>query len=129
MDLFEEMQADGVRPSNFTLSILVKLTHRGRQIEAAFSLCDELRKRYRIRPNVHVYSNLVQACVGQKDFQRALGVVETMVRDGVRPDSRTFSLLVRGFLGTGDAQAAGAVLRFAFGLEGGHRQLAELGEA
>merc|ERR1719245_1187800 len=104
MEVYEDMKASGVQPSNFTLSILVKLAHRGRQLETAFALCDDFRERYKARLNVHVYNNLVQACTWQKDFERAFGVLETMVKEGVRTDSRTFTLLIRGFLSVGDSQ-------------------------
>merc|ERR1719321_1219269 len=36
--LLEEMQVEGVKPSNFTLSILVKLMNRARRLEQAFRL-------------------------------------------------------------------------------------------
>merc|ERR1719169_138087 len=61
--LLDEMQKTGVQPSNFTLSILVKLMNRSRRLEQAFSLVEEITKKYSFRPNVHVYTNLIQACV------------------------------------------------------------------
>merc|ERR1719181_1037722 len=36
--LLEVMQKDGVTPSNFTLSIMVKLLNRARKVEQAFEL-------------------------------------------------------------------------------------------
>merc|ERR1719502_1868854 len=52
--LLEEMQNGGVPPSNFTLSILVKLMNRARRLDRAFSLVDEITKKYHFHPNVHV---------------------------------------------------------------------------
>merc|ERR1719390_344051 len=60
--LLEEMQTEGVAPSNFTLSILVKLMNRSRRLDWAFALVEEITKKYKFRPNVHVYTNLVQGC-------------------------------------------------------------------
>merc|ERR1719355_107979 len=48
--LLEEMQAEGVPPSNFTLSILVKLMNRARKLEQAFSIVDEITKKYQFKP-------------------------------------------------------------------------------
>merc|ERR1719482_1743598 len=45
--LLEEMQSEGVQPSNFTLSILVKLMNRARRLDRAFSLVEEITKKYR----------------------------------------------------------------------------------
>merc|ERR1719408_888972 len=60
--LLHEMQSEGVRPSNFTLSLLVKLMNRARRLEQAFSLVEDITRKYNFRPNVHVYANLVHAC-------------------------------------------------------------------
>merc|ERR1719359_199127 len=61
--LLEEMQAEQVWPSNFTLSVLVKLMSRARRLDQAFSLVEDLTTKYKIRPNVYVYTNLIQACI------------------------------------------------------------------
>merc|ERR1719390_615530 len=58
--LLEEMQNEGVAPSNFTLSLLVKLLNRARRLDRAFSIVEEITKKYRFHPNVHVYANLIQ---------------------------------------------------------------------
>merc|ERR1719214_182494 len=50
--LLEEMQNEGVAPSNFTLSILVKLMNRARRLDRAFSIVEEISKKYRFHPNV-----------------------------------------------------------------------------
>merc|ERR1719174_973161 len=54
--LLAEMQAEGVQPSNFTLSVLVKLMNRARKLDQAFSLVRELSQKYNFKPNVHVYT-------------------------------------------------------------------------
>merc|ERR1719388_429803 len=47
--LLGEMQAEGVQPSNFTLSILVKLMNRARRLEQAFALVEEITQTYNFR--------------------------------------------------------------------------------
>merc|ERR1719213_37554 len=42
LQLLEEMRKNGVTPSNFTLSILVKLMGRSRRLNQAFAIIDEL---------------------------------------------------------------------------------------
>merc|ERR1719161_1051729 len=68
LQLLEEMQREGVPPSNFTLSILVKLMSRARKLDQAFSLVERITKQYNFRPNVHVYTNLIQACVSNQQL-------------------------------------------------------------
>ena len=120
MALLAEMQELGVKPSNYTLSVVAKLATRSRRPERAFELCEELAKRYGLRLNVQVYNNLVHACTVNQDMQRGLKLLEQMQRDGIRPDTRTFTLLVRGSLASGEVKETAALLRAAFGLPGGH---------
>merc|ERR1719281_1621644 len=93
--LLEEMQAEQVWPSNFTLSILVKLMSRARRLDQAFSLVEEITRKYNFRPNVHVYTNLVQACASNQQLSRGLSVLEDMVKEKIAPDSRIYSILIR----------------------------------
>jgi len=127
MRLLKEMQEVGVPPSSFTLSVLVKLATRSWRPEKAFELCETLSRRYRLRLNVHVYNNLVHACTASGDTQRALRVFEQMLLDKVRPDIRTYTLLLRGCLGAGEAQDAAGLLRAAVGLRGAHPRVASFG--
>jgi len=129
MKVLEEMLEAEVAPSNFTLSVLVKLANRSRRPEKAFELCDRLSRRYRLRPNVHVYNNLVHACTGNRDTQRAIRVFEQMLREKVHPDVRTYTLLLRGSLNAGEVQHVEGLLRAALGLQGAQPQLVAFGGA
>jgi len=118
--LFKDMQDSGVSPSNFTLSVLVKLANRSHQLDKAFELCADVSKRYRFRLNVHVYNNLINACVQNRDVERALGVFEKLLEERVRPDARTYTLLLRALVAEDDAGGAAGMLRAAYGLAGPH---------
>jgi pentatricopeptide repeat protein len=120
MPLLVDMEAAGVSPSNFTLSVLVKLCSRAKRLERAFEVVKEISTKYRFRVNVHVYNNLVQACIQAKDLNRAFGVLEGLVQQGVSPDVRTYSLLLRGCLSAGEAQHAAGLMRAATGCRGVH---------
>merc|ERR1719409_1839900 len=54
LSLFEEMKAQGVRPSNFTLCTLVKLLGRSRRLPQAFAVIEELSTKGGLKPNVQV---------------------------------------------------------------------------
>jgi len=120
MSCFEEMKQSGVRPSNYTLSVLVKLANRGKKLEKAFEICDELSSKYSFRLNVHVYANLIQACIKHHDFPRALGVLERMLEERVRPDVRCYSLLLRACVDSRLAKDAAGLLRAAMGVGEAH---------
>jgi pentatricopeptide repeat protein len=116
--LLEEMQTEGVAPSNFTLSVLVKLMNRARRLDQAFAKVKEISQKYKFKPNVHVYTNLVQACVSNRQLSRAMDTLQTMINEDVHPDSRTYTILVRASIANNLAEQAVALLRGALGLSG-----------
>lgn len=126
MALLEKMKQSGVRPSNFTLSVLVKMCSRGGKLDKAFSLCDEVSSEYGFRLNVHVFANLIQACLYRQDLMSAIGTLERCLGEGVRPDVRCYSMILRHCIETrqpeGCIEAAG-ILRAAAGLPDSHPRL------
>jgi len=115
--LVEEMQAEGVQPSNFTLSILVKLMNRARKLDQAFDCVETITKKYHFRANVHVYTNLVQACISNQQLPRGLTLFEQMLKERIVPDTRTYAILVRGSMSKGFFEQAVGLLRGAMGLQ------------
>merc|ERR1719399_2503349 len=77
----EEMRKVGIAPSNYTLSILVKALGHARRLGQAFRMVDDLSKENGFRPNVQVYTCLVQACVLNRRLDKALALHDTMVSD------------------------------------------------
>lgn len=118
--LLGEMQDAGVSPSNFTLSVLVKLARNCKRTEKAFELTEELCAKYKIRPNVHVYNNLIHVCTASSDLDRALAMARRMLREKVRPDNRTYLLLLRGCFRVKKPMQAASLLRAAAHLPGEH---------
>jgi len=116
LKILQTMQQEGIRPSNYTLSILVKLMSHARRLDQAFSLVDQLTKKYRFKPNAPVYGNLVQACLVNRDIQRGLQVLEQMASDRVTPDVRTYCCLIRTCISQGLLDNAALVFRAALGL-------------
>jgi len=127
MSVLKEMRDAGVPPSNYTLSVLVKLATRAKQPGKAFELCDSMCQEFGIRPNVHVYNNLIQAATccskgtsharsGGRDLQTALQTVVQMFANNVSPDARTYVLLLRCCLAAEQPEQALQLLRSASGL-------------
>jgi pentatricopeptide repeat protein len=112
-----------VRPSNYTLSVLVKMASRGKRLDEAFQLTERISAKYRFKLNIHVYSNLIQACIHNKDLRRAFEVLERLAKERVRPDVRTYSLLLKGAVAAGEATDAAGLIRAAVGLRGIHPRL------
>merc|ERR1719281_407853 len=117
LKLLEDMHKHNVRPSNFTLSILVKLLGRSRRLNQAFSMVEETCKRFDLQANIHVYTCLIFACFQNRQMGRALELHDNMITEaGVEPDERTYSVLARGCLQAGSCEKAANVVRAAYRL-------------
>jgi len=116
--LLGEMQTEGVKPSNFTLSIVVKLLNRARRLDQAFSLVAEITSKYNFHANVHVYTNLVHACVQNHQLSRGMSVLEQMIAERIVPDNRTYAILVRASISKELLDQAVGLLNGALGLAG-----------
>merc|ERR1719333_1961495 len=117
LKLVEDMYKHSVRPSNFTLSILVKLLGRSRRLNQAFSMVEETCKRFDLQANIHVYTCLLYACFQNRQMPRALQLHDSMITEaGVEPDERTYAVLARGCLGAGSCEKAANVVRAAYRL-------------
>merc|ERR1719393_530854 len=90
--------------------------NRARRLDQAFSVVADVTQKYNFRPNVHVYTNLVHACVSNKQLPRGMGVLEQMVKERIVPDSRTYAILVRASISGGLFEQAAGLLRGALGL-------------
>merc|ERR1719253_2266298 len=118
LKLLEEMKATGVIPSNYTLSILVKLLGHSRRLTQAFNVVEELSKKHGFRPNVQVYTCLVQACLLNRRLERAMALHDTMLADSCRVDEKFYAVLARGCLQLGQPLKAVEVVRAAYQLPG-----------
>lgn len=72
MTLYAEMKQANVMPSNFTLCTLVKLLGRSRRLEQAFAIVEELSDKNGLKPNIQVFTCLIQACIHNRQLQRLL---------------------------------------------------------
>merc|ERR1719389_164932 len=117
--LLEDMKASGTAPSNYTLSILVKLMGRARRLDQAFSMVDDLCAVHGFRPNIQVYTCLIQACIHNRKIDRALQLHDTMIEEaGCQPDQKLYTVLGRGCLQAGLLQKTANVIRAAYQLPG-----------
>jgi len=93
-----DMEEEGVNPSNFTLSILVKLYGRCGDIDQAFDVVETYPKKYSFELNAQVYTCLMSACISNKQLPKALQVLEQMKMASCSPDGKTYQTLLNGCL-------------------------------
>lgn len=115
--LWQKMQESGIPPSNFTLTILIKMFGRAGKLQRAFAAVQELPKRYGFAINAHVYTCLMSACIANKEFSKALDVFHCMKKDRVPPDAKTYETALFGTLRSGQLDEALQIVRDAFCLD------------
>jgi len=119
LQVLVDMRTANIAPSNYTLSIMVKLLGRARKLKDALALVDDFRSNYRVRPNVQVYTCLMQACLLNKNVAEALSVYNKMIVElGCLPDQKAYSVLLNGCIQVGALKEAVQVARCAYLLPG-----------
>jgi pentatricopeptide repeat protein len=119
LKLLDDMQDMGVVPSNYTLSILVKLLGRSRRLNQAFTMVETICRENGFRPNIFVYTCLMQACIQNRQLGRAIKLHDQVLNEGgCIPDQKTYACLARGCLNAGAMEKAVEVIRCAFHLPG-----------
>jgi len=117
MKVIDTMRAAGMAGSNFTLSLVAKLASRSKQPEKAFELVERLQAEFKVNKlNMHVFNNLIHAASVNNDLPKAKATFARMLSEQVKPDGRTFSLLLRSCISSKDFEPALIILRSAFGL-------------
>jgi len=116
LQLIDDMRTGGITPSNYTLSMLVKLMGRCRRLNKAFSLIDDLTKEYGLKVNIQVYTCLIQACFNNRQPAKAVALYSQIVDEGLYPDEMTHSALVFGCLKAGLVDKAVHLVKCAHGV-------------
>merc|ERR1719491_1306627 len=116
LKLLDDMRTHGVAPSNYTLSMLVKLMGRCRRLNQAFSILEDISREYGLQVNIQVYTCLIQACFNNRQTAKALAVHDQIIKEGLVPDEMTYSVLVKGCLQASLVDKAVQLTRCAYGL-------------
>jgi len=114
--VLEDMKQTGITPSNITLSILVKLYGRCRDLDRAFELVEEVSTQYGFQVNTHVFTCLMSACMANQTAQgveRAMKVFREMSAKSCTPDAKTYETLLNGALRHQEMRAAAEILQAA----------------
>jgi len=114
LKLLGEMRKTGVAPSNYTLSMVVKLMGRCRKLNQAFSIIDDICREYGLKLNIQVYTCLIQACFNNRQASKAVTLHDDMIKEGLLPDEMTYSALVQGCMRAGLVDKAVELTKWAY---------------
>jgi pentatricopeptide repeat protein len=116
LNLLEDMRRNSVAPSNYTLSMFVKLMGRCRRLNQAFTIIEDISREYGLKVNIQVYTCLIQACFNNRQAGKAVALHDQIIKEGLTPDEMTYSALVKGCLQAGRVDQATHLARCAHGL-------------
>merc|ERR1719310_2424365 len=118
LNLLSKMKLAGIAPSNYTVSIMIKLLGRQRRLNQAFAMVNGLVKDQGVKPNIQVYTCLMQACFSNKQLGKALAVHDQCVDSGCTLDEKAYVSLASGCIQARAPDMAVEVVRCAFALPG-----------
>lgn len=104
--VLEGMLKGGIAPSNFTLSILVKLYGRCHDLDKALEVVAQYPKQYGFRLNAQVYTCLMSACISNGRLGEALTLFREMQAAGCAADAKTYQTLLNGCFKHNDYESA-----------------------
>jgi len=113
LQLLDDMKTSGIAPSNYTLSMLVKLMCRCRRLDKAFTMLEDISKEYKFKINIQVYTCLIQGCFHNSAADKAIQVYDKILSEGLRPDAMTYTVLVRGCIRVGYFDKAVELVKYA----------------
>jgi len=96
--LFAEMIASGVKPSEVTLVTMLKLHGRCGAHQEAFDLVAGWEKEYGAKPSVIHFTCLMSGCLRTKSYEQAWQAYSSMIASGVTPDETLVSTLLPGMV-------------------------------
>ncbi|XP_057422125.1 pentatricopeptide repeat-containing protein At5g39710-like [Lotus japonicus] len=113
-DLFREMLRRGVSPNKHTYNSLMNVycVVEG-EFSKAFHIHDEIMKKgflpdfvCKFSPSLVTYNALIYGCCSLGRVEEAVGIMRGMVEMGLSPDDVSYSLVISGFLRTGEMKRA-----------------------
>jgi pentatricopeptide repeat protein len=118
-EIFQEMLKAGMTPTPVTTSIMVKMYGKAKMLDKAVAISELLEKDYGQKPNLYVYTCLIQACVQNKQVRRSWDIFNKMIEFNVEPDAVTYGTVIHGCVYLNKFQYAMSLVRRAYCLPRG----------
>jgi len=77
--LYTDMIASGIRPSNATFSILIRLYHQCKQLDEAVEMLRTEPVTHKVDPEPRLFLQLIQSCIRERQGRRAVDVYDMLL--------------------------------------------------
>jgi len=108
--LVERMLAQGLSPSTYTLTVVVKISTQAKRLEKAFEVVETVQKKFPQRLATSVQNLLLQGCVKWRTYERGARACMKMMSDRYVLDSAICHSLIKGLLRIGKPDLAGELM-------------------
>merc|ERR1719265_2731812 len=68
--LYADMLASGIRPSNATFSILIRLYHQCKLLDDAVEMLRDEPGKHNVEPEARIFVQLIQSCIRERQGKR-----------------------------------------------------------
>lgn len=99
--IFEDMLAAGVKPSEYTLTMLVKLHGKCGAHEKAYKLVEGWEAEHGAKPSVIHYTCIMSGCLRSKSYGLAWNAYQLMEKHNVAPDEMLMTTLIPAMAASG----------------------------
>jgi len=80
--LYNDMISSGIKPSNATFSILIRLYSSSKSLDEAVEMLTTEPQRHNVKLEPRLFSQLIQCCIRARQGRRAVEVFEMMAKQG-----------------------------------------------
>jgi len=113
-EIFGEMRRLGMVPTHVTTSIMIKMYGKAKMLDKALALGELMEHEYEQKPNLFVYTCLIQACAQNKHVRRSWEIFNRMLQAGVEPDAITYGTVIHGCVYMNKFDYAMSLVRHAY---------------
>jgi len=108
--LVERMFAQGLNPSTYTLTVVVKIFTQAKRLEKAFEVVEKMQTKFHQRLATSVHNLLLQGCVKWRTYERGARACMKMMSDRYVLDSAICHSLIKGLLRISKPDLAGELM-------------------
>eukprot|EP00933_Yihiella_yeosuensis_P038095 TRINITY_DN3205_c0_g2_i1.p1 TRINITY_DN3205_c0_g2~~TRINITY_DN3205_c0_g2_i1.p1 ORF type:complete len:631 (+),score=125.13 TRINITY_DN3205_c0_g2_i1:183-2075(+) len=81
--LYADMVSDGIKPSNATFSIMIRLYAQCKMLDEAVELLRKEPPRHGVEPEARLFSQLTQSCLRERQGRRAVEVYKMLIAHSI----------------------------------------------
>ena len=115
LKIYENMITNGIKKSNATYSILIKIYSKLGSVEKAVKVYNEMLESG-IKPSLITYTSIIQILIKSKKIENAVTIFEEVLNNKLAPDQVMFNVIINGCIFNGKLIEACKFIKISFNL-------------